>query len=203
MITKPLSPSEPNKSNGANHKASNNQQVPSKHPSNDKESCCMDSPANQESNTNLLPAIDPIIDTMNNASHQTDQDQDKSQNGNLAQIPLPSLNNLDVLHNIFQLDNYHYSKALQILNMPTGTLGALVFGMMETVQECTSRCIPQPSSNLPTSIKPLIPTAKGLEDLDNDFKKEHLPPGFLEHDPAAQAKVLALVQDINKHVCGQ
>jgi hypothetical protein len=42
-----------------------------------------------------------------------------------------------------------------------------------------------------------------LEDLNDDFKKQHLPPGFLKHDPEAQAKVLSLVRDINKHVRGQ
>ncbi|PLW27389.1 hypothetical protein PCANC_25840 [Puccinia coronata f. sp. avenae] len=45
-------------------------------------------------------------------------------------------------------------------------------------------------------------TMKGVEGLSDDFKRDHLPPGFLKHDPVAQSMVLGVVRDITKHLRG-
>ncbi|PLW58134.1 hypothetical protein PCANC_04182 [Puccinia coronata f. sp. avenae] len=45
-------------------------------------------------------------------------------------------------------------------------------------------------------------TMNGVEGLSDDFKRDHLPLGFLKHNPVAQSMVLGVVRDITKHLRG-
>ncbi|PLW56373.1 hypothetical protein PCANC_03464 [Puccinia coronata f. sp. avenae] len=200
----------------------------------------MDSPHNGTLGDITLPAIDPIIDSLDTSfyeAHQGNENNPESHAANPLEIS-PSTAEIRVLQDIFHLDNHHLHKALE---MPTGTLSALVFGVIAGVQERALRhgqSDPIGPAGLPesTAAKQFIFTAiakakvflqpnvdaysrgrykmgmgdrsfvyltiQGVKELDLDFKKDFLPPGFVKHDPQAQSKVLLLVRDIHKHFRG-
>ncbi|PLW39682.1 hypothetical protein PCASD_15453 [Puccinia coronata f. sp. avenae] len=117
------------------------------------------------------------------------------------------------LQEIFCLDNYHRRKALEILKMPTGALSVLVFGALaiDRIHEIAKQAFLQPNVDcyvrgrykLGMGDRSLLYlTMNGVEGLSDDFKRDHLPLGFLKHNPVAQSMVLGVVRDITKHPRG-